>query len=154
MSWYFLDSSALVKRCVVESGTAWIRSIAALEQGHVLAVAQITQVEVVSGIMRLAREGFLGGRTARELRLLIDRHFSRDHQVITITGEAIQRAENLLERHPLRASDAVQPASAIESEFRLTGDPYSSFEFVAADTRLLAAAAREGLLTVDPNIYS
>jgi hypothetical protein len=48
----------------------------------------------------------------------------------------------------LRASDAIQLASALESSQRLDG---VALEFVSADTRLILAAAREGLTTIDPN---
>ena len=36
MAVYFLDSSAVVKRYVQETGTAWIKTIADLAAGHFL----------------------------------------------------------------------------------------------------------------------
>jgi predicted nucleic acid-binding protein len=101
--------------------------------------------------MRRAREGLIKERTAHELRLIIDRDFSRRLRVIAMTDDVVRRAEDLLERHVLRASDAIQLASALESTERLDG---LSLEFVSSDARLLAAAAGEGLPTIDPNAYS
>ena len=101
--------------------------------------------------MRRAREGLLTERSARDLRLLIDRDASRQFRVIATTDDIIRRAEDLLERHALRASDAIQLASALESSGSLDG---VAFEFVSSDTGLLAAAAAEGLTTVDPNARS
>jgi len=39
---YFLDSSAVVKRYVQETGTGWIKTIADPAAGHFLYVARIT----------------------------------------------------------------------------------------------------------------
>ncbi|WP_201789158.1 type II toxin-antitoxin system VapC family toxin [Scytonema hofmannii] len=55
MTVYFLDSSALVKRYVPETGSAWIRAISDLNTGNSLIIARITWVEVRSAI---ARRGF------------------------------------------------------------------------------------------------
>jgi predicted nucleic acid-binding protein len=148
LSQYFLDSSALVKRFVEEPGTTWVRGIVAPEAGHQLVVAQIAQVEIISGIMRRAREGLIEERTAHDMRLLIDRDFSRRFRIIAMTEDVIRRAEDILERHALRASDAIQLASALASSERLDG---VVLEFVSSDVRLLADAAAEGLLTIDPN---
>jgi predicted nucleic acid-binding protein len=68
-----------------------------------------------------------------------------------MTDHVIRSAEDVLERHALRASDAIQLASALGSSERLTE---GSLEFVSADFRLLAAAASEGLTTIDPNTRS
>jgi predicted nucleic acid-binding protein len=58
-----------------------------------------------------------------------------------------------LERHPLRAYDALQLASALESDTRLVGAGLAPLVFVTADTRLLAAASAEGLAIEDPNAH-
>ena len=64
MTHYFLDSSALAKRYVVEAGTHWVRSIMPGGAGHVILIAHITPVEIVSGTMRRKREGSISARTA------------------------------------------------------------------------------------------
>lgn len=154
MNRYFLDSSALINRYVEEPGTAWIREIAASTSGHglfIAQIAQIAQVEMVSGIMRRAREGLLGDRAARDLRVLIDRDAKRQYQIVGTSADVIRRAEDLLERYALRASDAIQLASALESSELLADDRSLDLEFVSADSRLLAAAADEGLTIIDPN---
>jgi predicted nucleic acid-binding protein len=151
LSHFFLDSSALVKRYLEEDGTEWILAITAPEAEHVVVVAQIAPVEVLSGVMRRAREGLLGERATRDARLLIDRHARLAYQVIALTDDVIRRAEDLLERHALRASDAIQLASALEASERLDMGAPGGLQFVSADVRLLAAAAREGLTTIDPN---
>lgn len=153
MSHYFLDSSALIKLYVAETGTSWMRSIAAPVTVNQIFIAQITPVEIVSGVMRRQREDALSRRGARALRLLIDRHVQRDYFVVELTTRIVQRAENLLEAHALRAYDAIQLASALETNSGLLDAEMSPLAFVSADTRLLAAAALEGLATDDPNAH-
>ena len=154
MSQYFLDSSALIKRYVEEQGTAWVRAITAPEAGHGIVLAQIAPIEIVSGIVRRAREGLLWEGTVRDLRLLFDLHASREYRIVSLTGDVVRRAEDLLERHTLRASDAIQLASALASSERLSVAAPGRLEFVSTDTRLLDAATGKGLRTIDPNVRS
>jgi predicted nucleic acid-binding protein len=153
MTQYFLDSSALIKRYVVESGTTWVRSLTNRGSGHTVIIAQITQIEIVSGASRRVREGTLTTRTAQAVRLLIDRHVRRAYVVIGLTPQVVQRAEDLLAIHSLRTYDAVQLAAALESNSRIVAAGLSPVRFVSADARLLVAAAAEELLTEDPNAH-
>ncbi len=153
MSHYFLDSSALLKRYVTEVGTNWIRSITGYVSGNIIFVAQVTQVEITSGAMRRKRDGTISAQTAHATRLLVDRHCSREYKVVGLTTHIVQRAEDLIERHPLRAYDSIQLASAIEINGRLVTGGLSPVIFVSADLRLLMAALAEGLVTDDPNAH-
>ena len=56
---YFVDSSALVKRYVTETGTTWIQAAAAPSAHNRLVIARITWVEVLSALARRQREGSL-----------------------------------------------------------------------------------------------
>jgi predicted nucleic acid-binding protein len=103
--------------------------------------------------MRRKREGTITARTARATRLLVDRHCSREYRVLGLTARIAQRAEDLLEKHPLRAYDSIQLASALESNYRLIGAGLPPLIFVSADNRLLAIAIAEGLTTEDPNAH-
>jgi predicted nucleic acid-binding protein len=153
MTQYFLDSSALIKRYIVEPGTTWVRSLTTRSSGDTVIIAQITQIEIVSGAARRVREGTLTTRTARAVRLLIDRHARREYVVLGLTQQVVRRAEDLLTVHPLRTYDAVQLASALESNTRLVAAGLSPLRFVSADARLLVAAATEGLMTEDPQAH-
>jgi predicted nucleic acid-binding protein len=55
MSVYYFDSSALVKRYCYETGSLWVRHLAAPEQGNSIFTAHITGIEVVAAIARKAR---------------------------------------------------------------------------------------------------
>lgn len=153
MSQYFLDSSALIKRYVPEVGTPWMRSIATPNAGNLILIAHITLAEIVSGAMRRKRDGSVSERTARAIRLLADRHASREYRVVGLTEAIVRRAQDLLEIHPLRAYDSIQLASAIESNSRLVTAGLSPLIFVSADSRLLDAATAERLAVDNPNLH-
>src|SRR4051812_6722430 len=119
MTAYFLDSSALVKRYVAEIGTIWVRAITAPSAGHTILIAQIAPIETVSALTRRKRDGSLPNRTAQAARVLIDRHTAREYKVINLSYEVSQTAENLLDKYPLRASDAIQLGAALEANTKL-----------------------------------
>jgi len=118
MTNYFLDSSALIKRYLIEVGTPWMRSVVDRKAQNIILIAQITQSEVVSAVTLRNRNGTISARTAHAMRLLIDRHVKRQYRVVSLTEEVIRRSKDLLELHPSRAYDAVQLASALEINSR------------------------------------
>ncbi len=99
---------------------------------------------------RLKRENVLSARTARAIRLYIERHTQRDYDVVILSDTIVEYAQDLLDRYPLRAYDAVQLASTLVSNMRLIAANLSSLIFVTSDTRLLNAATSEGLQTHQP----
>jgi uncharacterized protein len=56
---YFFDSSALVKRYVIESGTPWVSSLCDPAAGHTLYIVRITGAEVIAALARCTRTGSL-----------------------------------------------------------------------------------------------
>ena len=52
MAVQYFDSSAVVKRYVVEKGTAWVLNLTAPAAGNELFIAHVTGVEVVSALVR------------------------------------------------------------------------------------------------------
>lgn len=57
MGIYSLDTSAVVKRYVSETGSAWINALCDPASGNSLHIARITAVEVVSALARRNRKG-------------------------------------------------------------------------------------------------
>jgi uncharacterized protein len=47
---YFLDSSALVKRYAVETGTAWVSNLCDPANNHTILIANVTIVEVAAAL--------------------------------------------------------------------------------------------------------
>ena len=108
--------------------------------GNLAATARHTAIEIASALARRCREGSL----AAEDR---DRALEALHQdlqsflIVEVTPPVSQRCIELLNRHPLRAADALHLASCLELEKELR----MPFVFVAYDLRLNAAAKKEGL---------
>jgi len=69
--------------------------------------------------------------------------------VIELDNRVLAMARRLLIRHPLRTLNAIHLAGALEAKRLLSIQP----TFISADTRLLTAAAAEGLPTDDPNAH-
>jgi len=150
---YFLDSSALIKRYVVEIGSPWIKTLTDSQTGNSLLVVRITWVEVLSAFARRQREG---GITAAEVAALIAKfrsEFNSRYRVIEVDLALVERAGELIVQYPLRAYDAVQLAAALRVESVLTSMPETRLIFVSADNRLLDIAQLAGLATDNPNNY-
>lgn len=151
MTAYFLDSSALVKRYVPETGSTWIRALSAQETGNSLIIARITWVEVRSAISRREREGSL---TPTDATLIIQRFRSdlnNQYQVIELDSTLAQTAGQLVGQYPLRAYDAVQLASVLLLQSAFATTQSTSLIFLTADDRLSAVATDLELLSDNPN---
>ena len=150
---YFLDSSALIKRYVVEIGSPWIKTLTDSQTGNSLLLVRITWVEVLSAFARRQREG---GITAAEVAALIAKfrsEFNSRYRVIEVDRALVERAGELIVQYPLRAYDAVQLASALRVQSLLTSMPETQLIFVSADNRLLDIAQSAGLAIDNPNNY-
>lgn len=150
MTAYFFDTSALLKRYIIEAGRDWIIQALDPASRNFIFIAQVTPVEIISGISRLKRENIISDADAREARLLIRRHVHREYRLVNFTNRIVERAQDLLEAHPPRAYDAVQLASALDNNARLVAANQPPLTFVCADQRLLAAATSEGLQAHNP----
>lgn len=153
MASYYLESSALVKRYVVETGTAWVRGLAAPASGNRLFIAQITGAEAVAAITLRARRDATSPSDAVAAIANFRRDFALGYYALPVTLAVIGRAMDLPEKHGLRGYDAVQLASALLLEAQAIRTGLGHLVFICADNNLNAAAAAEGLATDDPNAH-
>ena len=143
----YLDTSALVKRFVSEAGSSEVRGL--LTGDAPVASATIAYAELYSGLTRRHREGVLSQLQYR----LACRRFERDWMALVkveLGAEILISARCLIQRHGLRAFDAIHLASTLGLQ-AAANEPVT---FVAADPRLLRAAAGERLATVNPETAS
>lgn len=56
---FYLDASALVKRYLVETGSAWVKSICADEEGSAIAIAHFGLVETAAAFAAKQRGQFI-----------------------------------------------------------------------------------------------
>ena len=104
-----------------------------------------TEVECVSAIARLERDGDLASDAALEALERLDGLAAGWHEIQPVET-ARRTARRLLRVHALRAADALQLAAAIVAS---EGHP-GSLEVVSLDDRLIAVARREGFPVLKP----
>lgn len=135
--WAYFDTSAMVKRYVREAGRSAVLKLAAR---HRAVSSVILPVELQSAFVRRTREGTLATVALPRLFTRVGDDRAR-WTLIGATPEVLKDAQALVEHHPLRTLDALHVASARIFQQQLR----APLLFVSADTRQLAAAAREGL---------
>jgi predicted nucleic acid-binding protein len=150
---YFLDSSALVKRYVAEVGSAWIQAITTPAARNKLIIARLTWVEILSAFARRQREGTTAPDDAASAIKSFRYDLDHQYQVVELSRTLIEAAGQLVSKHPLRASDAIQLASALQVFSAFAPTKTVSLAFLSGDDRLISAAQAERLNTENPNSH-
>jgi predicted nucleic acid-binding protein len=133
----FFDTSALSKRYVEEPGSEQVRSLSSTADA--LGVSVLVVPELISTLCRLVREGRLSPENYQSLKSAVQTDLA-DADLCDLSQDAFDQALHCLERHPLRALDALHVGSALV---------YQPDIFVSADRRQIEAADREGLAVLD-----
>lgn len=152
MSLFYFDSSALVKRYLTETGSAWVNTLTDPAAGHTIVIGKITPVEIASALA--ARQRAPGGITRQERDAtlsLLAKHCHTEYQLISLHHIILERAVMLTQNHRLRAYDAIQLATALTVHATVIAVGLSDLTFVAADDDLIVAAQAEGLVVDNPN---
>lgn len=150
---YFCDSSALAKRYVAETGSAWLMATIDPKVGNYVFIARITFVEVFSAISRKERGGHISAIDAATAKKQFETDYSGEFVSVEITETLILAAAKLAEKHALRGYDAVQLAAALETQAKRAVRGLPSLTLLSADTDLNDAAIAEGLTVDNPNNY-
>jgi predicted nucleic acid-binding protein len=146
---YYLDTSAALKQYVNEVGSEWQKHT--LSRDTVIVATQLLIVEVASALNRRVREGTVEHHDYARLSGRF-RDDCRDvYQLVILDDAIVDVAYALLERHSLRAYDAVHLATAITVNRWLVEAGEAALTFLCADNHLLAAASAEGLAVDNPN---
>jgi len=153
MAIYFLDSSALVKRYISETGSNWVCNLFDPSLGNQFFIAAIAGVEIVSAITRRAKNGSINVTDAIAIRNQFKQDFQTEYQIIEISDKIINSAINIAELYALRGYDAVQLASGRELNILCIANGLTGVNFVSADNNLNTAASGEGLIIENPNNY-
>lgn len=151
MSAYFFDSSGLVKRFIAETGSKWVIGLLKPSADNVIFIASITGVEVVSAIARRRKGLSLVQAKAQKAIFRFQRDFWQRFVEIPLTSRLIEDAMLIADKCELRGYDAVQLASAIDTNRLRLKKKLSPIIFVSADNNLNSAAAIEGLTVDNPN---
>lgn len=151
MAGYFFDSSALVKRYVVESGTQWVRSLCDPAAGHTIYVVRITGAEMIAALTRRTRTGSLTQSAAQNAMAAFRSDFGGSYLISELTPILIESSMDLAQMYGLRGYDAVQLAASLDMNAERRGYGLTPLTLVSADTDLNQAATTEGLAIENPN---
>ncbi|MGD0872391.1 MAG: type II toxin-antitoxin system VapC family toxin [Bryobacteraceae bacterium] len=146
MALYYLETSALVKLYIREPGTDQLLRLTKSRTDQ-FAVLSITQVEFRSAVRRRMRAGDLDQTLATSLIQGFARHLEAIFLRQTLSEGVMEVACDLLDRHSLRAYDAVQLAGCLVLEASRAAE---RTVFVCSDAALLDAAQSEHLEILNP----
>jgi uncharacterized protein len=147
--YYYLDSSALLKRYIREDGSEYVNQLVP-DSDNALFTAEITLAEVAAVIA--AKHRAPGGISNRLRRNLLSKFLRESADLLFLIAterSTIDHAVQLSQQYRLRGYDAVQLAVALSVQ-HLMQIPQLSLTLVASDQDLLDAAQAEGLLIDDP----
>jgi len=139
----FWDSSAIVPLLVLEKETE--QCVRAFQSDREVMVWTMSKVEVFSALCRRLREGSLKEDVFDSAKKRMNDFFDMASEVISVP-KVKDRAQRLLQVHPLRAADAMQLASVLVA----TQEDPSKAPMMSFDERLIQAAKREGF-TLNPD---
>lgn len=153
MTPYYLDTSALIKHYVAESGSAWLDAVLFQTDDVLILTSSVTMVEVWSALARRRREASISAQHHADALDAFREDSLIRYLFVEFELPVIEAAGELLERHPLRAYDSVQLASAMVAARTLADAALPQPIFLSADDSLLVFAQAEGLLTDNPNLH-
>lgn len=136
--WAYFDSSAVVKLYVQESGRA---AVLRLLRRHEVVASAILPVEIRGALRRRAAENTIEvSRLPAVLRrMATDR---AQWNLLAVSTEVLDRAEQIVASHTVRSLDAIHIASAQEFGARLR----THVPFISADRRQIEVAKAAGLM--------
>ena len=107
---YYLDSSALVKRYVTETGSAWVRELCQ-DAANAIFISELALVEVGSAFARRYHRGEITDEQRRHYLGVFVYDCAESYHLIPAERPTIERGLDLTQQHTLRGYDALQLAS-------------------------------------------
>lgn len=148
MPLFYLDTSALVKRYIGEEGSDVVDELFDKRgDADFLVISLMAFLELKSAFKRLAK-----GRTLSESQVsVLLSEFSSDQSaiygVLNVDARLIGVAGALMDRHTLRAGDALHLASILQLQ---SAAQDSKVIVVASDEELCAACSADGFEVLNP----
>jgi len=153
MAVIFWDASGLIKRYFSEAGSATVNALFGDPPKHDNATTPSGYTETYAALLRKRNGGVLNQSefAIAAAALQAEVIHSPDFGLFSITDQTILASIEVIHRHNLNSTDAAILRMLLE----YTQTPGASPIFlIAADQRLLRAAAAEGLATLNPELVS
>jgi hypothetical protein len=139
MNHYFFDTSALIKRYVVEVGSTLVNQWITLPNSRIY-LSRLTEAEVSAALTRR-----LSPNDAARILQNFDQDLAGTYWPIMMTPATLDLAVHLTRTRRLRGCDSLQLATALQV---VQLEP--TVIFVCSDLDLLVEADAEGLTTANP----
>lgn len=134
----YLDTSALVKRYVIEEGTNVVDRL--WQKATYVATSVVAYAESMAAFSRKTREGLLNSDDFKRIITFLEADY-KHFILIPVAEELNETIKGLVEKYPLRGFDAIHLASAI----LLSEGGLKEITFLCFDKLLSEAAYSEGL---------
>jgi predicted nucleic acid-binding protein len=146
LSFHFIDTSSLLKLFVIEVGSAKMSQFSSGEDDKNKVISSLSPLEARSAICRLRRSKLLSPSQHSSALDSLERDIQ---QMIEqpVSPLILDTAKSIVDRHHLRALDAIQLGSAIVARELLAAQ---DMRFISSDLDLLDAARAEGFETWNP----
>jgi predicted nucleic acid-binding protein len=144
---YFVDTSALAKRYLAETGSIWTLGWIEPPAGNIAVVSELASLEMFSLFARRQRENKLTAVSAASLRVDFLLHLEQEYLTVLVDSAIVRQVQILVTTYTLRTLDAIHALQAVST----LG---ASMIFVSADKNLLEAARTEGFVTENPLDHS
>lgn len=132
----YLDTSALIKRYIWESGSEHVLQI--YKGNATLVTSKIAYVEAYAAFTRRMREGHLSPIRYSRVCRLFEREWPA-YLTVEVRDEVLRLSRDLIKKYPLRGFDALHLASAKSLWLNLR----TPITFACANQRLLESAKAE-----------
>ncbi len=149
---FYLETSALVKRYAVETGTTWVRALCD-QPDHVIAVALFGLAEVAAAVNGKRRGGAIDQAARDAILDDLKADAASQYTLLDVDQFVVDEAMELTGRHRLRGYDAIHLACALRLNRALIGLDVAPLTLVSADDDLPEAARGEGLPVENPNLH-
>lgn len=146
MTFYYLDTSAWVKRYLTEAGSGWVRKL--FERKEACACSPLGYIEALAAISRQQGVRHIPFHRQEILRADLLSDWNEMLQV-PIGPEVLERAARFAWEHRLRGADAIHLAAAHWLHESLAA-PSVSLTLITADTELIRAAQELNLAVTNP----
>lgn len=133
----YLDTSALIKRYIWESGSEQIRQV--FRDNVLIITSKIAYAKIYAAFTRRMREGHLTRVRYRQISRFFELEWPA-YLIVEVHDEVLHLSRDLIKKYPLRGFDALHLASANSLRQHLK----TSITFGGADQRLLESAKAEG----------
>ena len=140
----FVDSSAYVNFFIDEPDSRELIDFFERSSPGTIFISVVAEIEVRSAIRRRRTEGDLDDATGAFAIATLTQRTTHIIQY-PVSPEILWRTRRIVDRHPLRALDSIQLATALT--VRASLPEQASLRFIASDVKLLQSAEREGLAT-------